>query len=133
MRFVPVLFSVFLLSLAAMTFPALAMNASMQAQLEKLDPETRLEQRCDVEAMERIAREHSNYDVDKALAYAFSDPVAKNNVLRADGAAFRSREHWYKLSYICKTDDEHIKVLSFEYKIGPEVPMSQWSQHYLVP
>ncbi|WP_343313302.1 DUF930 domain-containing protein [Brucella sp. BE17] len=133
MKFIPALFSVFLLSLATVPVPVFAMNASMQAQLEKLDPETRLEQRCDVEAMERIAREHSNYDVDKALAYAFSDTVVKKNVLRADGAAFRSREHWYQLSYICKTDDAHIKVLSFEYKIGPEVPQSQWSKHYLVP
>ncbi|UWF66674.1 MULTISPECIES: DUF930 domain-containing protein [unclassified Brucella] len=134
MKFLPVLspFAI-LLSLAAMTFPSVAMNASEKAQLERLDPATRLEQRCDVEAMERISHDQAKFSVDKVLAYAFSDPVTKKNTIRADGAAFRSREHWYRLSYNCKTDDEHINILSFSYGIGSEVPQDQWDKHYLVP
>ncbi len=135
MKFLPVRLSmiIILLSLTAMNLPAAAMNASEKAQLERLDPATRLEQRCDVEAMERISREQAKFSVDKVLAYAFSDPVVKENSIQADGAAFRSREHWYKLSYACKTDDEHIKILSFSYTIGSEVPQNQWDKHYLVP
>lgn len=113
--------------------PSFAMNASEKAQLEKLDPATRLEQRCDVEAMERITREQNKFSVDKVLAYAFSDPVTKKNAIKADGAAFRSREHWYKLSFVCKTDEEHINIVSFRYDIGDEVPQDQWDKHYLVP
>ena len=113
--------------------PSSAMNASEKAQLEKLDPATRLEQRCDVEAMERISREQKKFSVDKVLAYAFSDPVTTKNSIRADGAAFRSREHWYKLSFVCKTDNEHINIVSFHYDIGDEVPHKQWDKHYLVP
>ncbi|MEJ5018233.1 DUF930 domain-containing protein [Ochrobactrum vermis] len=109
------------------------MNASEKAQLEKLDPATRLEQRCDVEAMERITREQNKFSVDKVLAYAFSDPVTRKNSIKADGAAFRSREHWYKLSFVCKTDEEHINIVSFRYDIGDEVPQNQWDKHYLVP
>ncbi|WP_407921855.1 DUF930 domain-containing protein [Brucella pecoris] len=120
-----------LLSLAVS--PSFAMNASEKAQLEKLDPATRLEQRCDVEAMERITREQNKFSVDKVLAYAFSDPVTKKNSIKADGAAFRSREHWYKLSFVCKTDEEHINIVSFRYDIGDEVPQNQWDKHYLVP
>ncbi|SPL64244.1 FIG00450082: hypothetical protein [Ochrobactrum soli] len=116
-----------------MALPASAMNASEKAQLEKLDPVTRLEQRCDVEAMERITREQNKFSVDKVLAYAFSDPVTKKNSIAADGAAFRSREHWYKLAFTCKTDDEHINITSFQYDIGDEVPADQWDKHYLVP
>ncbi|MBR7650815.1 DUF930 domain-containing protein [Brucella oryzae] len=112
--------------------PSFAMNASEKAQLEKLDPATRLEQRCDVEAMERITREQK-FSVDKVLAYAFSDPVTRKNSIRADGAAFRSREHWYKLSFVCKTDEDHINIVSFRYDIGDEVPHNQWDKHYLVP
>ncbi|MBC2884176.1 DUF930 domain-containing protein [Ochrobactrum sp. CM-21-5] len=137
MKFMSVLFPVsavaFLVSVFSMATPSLAMNASEKAQLEKLDPDTRLEQRCDVEAMERISREQDRFSVDKVLAYAFSDPVAKKNSIRADGAAFRSREHWYKLAFVCKTDDEHINILSFRYDIGDEVPHDQWDRHYLVP
>ncbi|NKB78493.1 DUF930 domain-containing protein [Brucella daejeonensis] len=109
------------------------MNASEKAQLERLDLATRLEQRCDVEAMERISREQKKYSVDKVLAYAFSDPVTRKNSIKADGAAFRSREHWYRLSFVCKTDEEHINIVSFRYNIGAEVPRNQWDRHYLVP
>jgi hypothetical protein len=122
--------SLFLFCAAAS--PSFAMNASEKAQLEKLDPATRLEQRCDVEAMERITQEQK-FSVDKVLAYAFSDPVTKKNSIKADGAAFRSREHWYKLSFVCKTDEEHINIVSFRYDIGDEVPQNQWDKHYLVP
>ncbi|GAA5539826.1 MULTISPECIES: DUF930 domain-containing protein [Brucella/Ochrobactrum group] len=137
MKFMSVLSPAFalacLVSLVSMALPASAMNASEKAQLEKLDPVTRLEQRCDVEAMERITREQNKFSVDKVLAYAFSDPVTKKNSIAADGAAFRSREHWYKLAFTCKTDDEHINITSFQYDIGDEVPADQWDKHYLVP
>lgn len=133
MKLMPVLFSALIMPFMIATFPAFAMNASMKAQLEKLDPDTRMEQRCDVEAMDRIAHDQKKYSVDKVLAYAFSDPVAGKNSLRADGAAFRSGEHWYRLSFTCQTDAGHINVTSFSYKIGAEVPMSQWSKHFLVP
>jgi len=132
-------FSVRLLSLVIMSVavsvsaPSMAMTALEKAQLEKLDPATRLEQRCDVEAMERISKDERKFSVDKVLAYAFSDPVAAHNTIKAGGAAFRSREHWYKLAFVCKTDDEHINVVSFDYDIGDEVPQDQWDKHYLVP
>lgn len=126
--------SFFIMSVAAsLSTPSMAMTALEKAQLERLDPATRLEQRCDVEAMERISKDKRKLSVDKVLAYAFSDPVASKNMIKADGAAFRSREHWYKLSFVCKTDDEHINVVSFDYHIGEEVPQSQWDKHYLVP
>lgn len=119
--------------LIALNTPVMAMTALEKAQLEKLDPATRLEQRCDVEAMEQISRDVRKLSVDKVLAYAFSDPIAGKNSIKADGAAFRSGEHWYKLAFNCKTDDDHISVTSFEYEIGDEVPQDQWDKHYLVP
>lgn len=119
--------------LVAFNSPASAMTALEKAQLEKLDPATRLEQRCDVEAMEQISRDVRKLSVDKVLAYAFSDPHTGKNSIKADGAAFRSGEHWYKLAFMCKTDDDHISVTSFDYEIGDEVPQDQWDKHYLVP
>ncbi|MBV2142258.1 DUF930 domain-containing protein [Falsochrobactrum sp. TDYN1] len=132
-------FTPYLLTLSAFTIliaatgASIAMTALEKEQLEKLDPATRLEQRCDVEAMERISHEQKKFSVDKVLAYAFSDPVAEKNSIRADGAAFRSNDHWYKLAFVCKTDNEHINIYSFHYKIGEEVPESEWANHYLVP
>lgn len=143
MNFLPILMSgrtaAGLLSLftlfftVSLTMQSHAMTALEKAQLEKLDPATRLEQRCDVEAMEKISHDEKKFSVDKVLAYAFSDPRTGKNSIEADGAAFRSREHWYKLAFVCKTDDAHINVTSFDYEIGDEVPQDEWDKHYLVP
>ncbi|MFD1198303.1 DUF930 domain-containing protein [Brucella gallinifaecis] len=119
--------------LLALNAPAIAMTALEKAQLKKLDPATRLEQRCDVEAMERISREMRKFSVDKVLAYAFSDPRINKNSIQADGAAFRSHHRWYRLAFVCKSDDNHMKITSFDYEIGEEVPLDQWDRHYLVP
>lgn len=128
------LFSLCTLSLVvSLNAPSVAMTALEKAQLEKLDPSTRLEQRCDVEAMEQISRDVRKLSVDKVLAYAFSDPLTGKNTIKADGAAFRSGEHWYKLAFVCKTADDHISITSFDYEIGDEVPQDQWDKHYLVP
>ena len=113
--------------------PANAMTALEIAQLKKLDPATRLEQRCDVEAMEVINRSEAGFSPDKVLAYAFSEPTIKPQSIVAKGAALRSRNQWYRLSYSCKTDTDRMTILSFKYKLGDIVPHDQWDAHYLVP
>ncbi len=62
----------------------MAMTALEKAQLEKLDPATRLEQRCDVEAMEQISRDERKLSVDKVLAYAFL--IQKFQIIRSKQA-----------------------------------------------
>lgn len=53
------------------------MDRSLVRQFEKLDPQTRLEQRCDTEAMERIGADKTSFRPDKVIAYTFADPVMK--------------------------------------------------------
>ncbi len=109
-----------------------ALTASEIMQLNKLDPQTRIEQRCDIEAMSRLGKE-KRWRPDKVLAYAFSDPVMSAHTVKAKGAAFRSNGNWYRLSYICKTQDDFVTINTFEYKIGDLVPRKDWDKHYLVP
>ena len=113
--------------------PALAMDQSLVRQFEKLDPQTRLEQRCDTEAMERINADKSSFKPDKVIAYTFAEPVVKEDKMKALGAVFRSKGEWYKLKFKCRTDAEHLDVLSFEYKIGELVPHESWDEFYLYP
>ncbi|MFK4825141.1 DUF930 domain-containing protein [Paenochrobactrum sp. BZR 588] len=113
--------------------PANAMTALEIAQLKKLDPATRLEQRCDVEAMEAVGRSEPGFSPDKVLAYAFAEPSIKPQSIVAKGAALRSRNQWYRLSYTCETDTDRMTILSFKYKLGDIVPHDQWDAHYLVP
>lgn len=117
----------------AMTLPCAAMSTLETSQLKQLDPMTRLEQRCDVEAMERIQKNEPHFSPDKVLAYAFSDPLIKAQSIDADGAALRSHERWYRLSYQCRTGDDQMTVTSFHYQIGAEVSEKDWAAHYLVP
>lgn len=110
-----------------------AMDTRVKTQLLQLDPLTRLEQRCNLEAMEHITRDNPNFDVDKVLAYAFSDPLTLNRGIKAKGAAMRSKGSWYKLSYKCNTKDNYMTITSFKYKIGRFIHQNEWAKHYLVP
>lgn len=111
---------------------AQALTAIEISQLKKLDPQTRLEQRCDIEAMIRLKRE-ARWAPDKVLAYAYSDPKLSRHRIQADGAAFRSRGKWYHLSYDCSAAPDHLTITAFNYKIGKLIPQSHWQAHYLVP
>jgi hypothetical protein len=118
---------------AAMATPAAAMDRSLVKQFKELDPQTRLEQRCDTEAMWEINADKTSFKPDKVIAYTFAEPILENNRLQAPGAVFRSKGEWYKLNYNCSTGPDHIEVLSFNYTIGDPVPHDEWEAHYLYP
>ena len=117
----------------ALATPAQAMDGAAAEELQRLDPQTRLEQRCDLEAMERIHKDPVKLVPDELVAYAFGEPKIKGDRIKSTGAAFRSKGEWYHLSYTCSTTPDHMTVLTFQYAIGDVVPHDQWSHHYLVP
>lgn len=112
---------------------AFAIDQAMVRQFEKLDPRTRLEQRCDTEAMERITQGKNSFKADKVIAYAFSDPTIDKTRIEAPGAVFRSKGEWYRLAFRCRTETDRIGIVSFSYQIGARVPKDQWRAHYLYP
>lgn len=114
--------------LAAM--PAAAADTRFERSLRSLAPEARLEQICDYTAMKRI-RAEGKFRPDRAVGYAVAETKVTGNTLVADGAAFRSRKKWYRLSYTCTTTADRMKVLKFEYKIGTEIPEERWSAYGL--
>jgi len=125
---------VFALCLCGLCLSALAAGAADQRalnSLKELDFEERQEQRCDLEAMEQIARNKAGYRPDKVIAYTFADPDVKGDRMTATGAAFRSKGEWYRLNYDCRTGPEHLTIKSFDYHIGAMVPKSEWATHYL--
>jgi hypothetical protein len=121
-----------LLVSAALASPARAMDNGAAEELKRLDPQTRLEQRCDLEAMERIHKDPAKLVADELVAYAFEEPKIKGDKIRSGGAACRSKGEWYHLSYTCATSPDHMTVLSFQYAIGQVIPHSEWAHHYLV-
>ncbi len=111
--------------------PAMAIDANVLRQLNVLAPEERLEQRCDIEAMERIAKEQKGMKPDKVIAYAFGDPDVTSDSIKAGGAVFRSSGEWYRLRYKCQIAPSTLGIKDFDYKVGEKVPEEQWAKHYL--
>ncbi|MGV0911819.1 DUF930 domain-containing protein [Martelella sp. FOR1707] len=125
-----------LLALLTLTFaatPALAISQRIENELDRLDPEEKLEQRCDIEALARIDAARKDMTPDKVIAYTFAPTELEGTSLSAPGAAVRSRGHWYKLSYRCVTASDELAIESFSFKLGQEIPRSAWERLYLYP
>ncbi len=119
--------------LAGVLAPGFAQASSMQEhEMLSLAPDTRIEQRCNEQAMGVVSQEHHDMHPDELVAYAFANTSIKDSAIKAPGAAIRSRDKWYHLSYYCVTKDQGMDVESFEYKLGEAVPENEWSDHYLV-
>ncbi len=124
-----------MLAIASLILLAAPNAASAEAKLERtlklLMPTDRMAQLCDATAMARIRKDAGKFRPDRAVANATVDIVIASNQLEARGAAFRSHGKWYALTYSCVTNDEHLKVLSFEYEIGNEIPQEKWAGYGL--
>jgi hypothetical protein len=110
------------LAVTAAISQAHALDSRMEAGLMELDPDTRLEQRCDTEVADRIAREDKRFAPDKVIAYATQEPKEDGDEIRTRGGAFRSKGEWY-----------HVQVLSLRYTIGDKIPEDEWEQYNLYP
>ncbi len=122
-----------MLAALAAASPAHALDARMKAGLLALDPQTRLEQRCDTEVADRIARDDKRFDPDKVIAYATQEPDEEGNEIKTGGGAFRSKGEWYRVTYKCVTAPDHIEILSLRYVIGDKIPESEWDEYNLYP
>jgi hypothetical protein len=115
-------------AVAAFTAQALAADdARFFKSLEKLAPTDRLEQLCDYTAMTQIRKDARNFRPERAVAHAAADVNMKSDSIDATSGAFRSRKKWYAMSYSCTATPDHLKVISFRYTIGAEIPEAKWA------
>ncbi|MDT3687210.1 MAG: DUF930 domain-containing protein [Pseudorhodoplanes sp.] len=110
---------------------AQAETSRFDRSLLHLDPMTRLEQVCAIETMARVNRDDNPYKPDRAVIYAVSKPNLVGDTVAGNGGAFRSKGKWYQYSFVCKTTPNHMKVSSFSYKIGKEIPQNMWDAYGL--
>ncbi|RUW53878.1 DUF930 domain-containing protein [Mesorhizobium sp. M00.F.Ca.ET.151.01.1.1] len=122
-----------MMAIASLTlaFPASAMDNALRSGLMKLDPQTRLEQRCDAEVLDRITHDDRKFKADRVVAYAFATPEMSADAIRSPGAAFRSKGQWYRLKFKCQTGPDHMEVLQLRYRIGDEIPEADWPKYNL--
>jgi hypothetical protein len=107
-----------------------AASEKFRKALDRLDPQTRLEQVCDLEAMNRIKKDQK-YKPDRAQGAASAEPKTEGHKITAKGGAFRSKGDWYELSFVCEATPDHMKVLSFEYQTGKPIPKEKWEEYGL--
>lgn len=113
------------------TTSALAAKSRFDASLSRLDPATRLEQVCDFYAMNRIDKDRNSLHPDRAKTDAVTHPHFSGDTVSGTGGAFRSGGKWYQFSFTCKGSPDHMRVLSFTYKLGKEIPESKWADYGL--
>lgn len=114
------------LPLMAFTSAAWAIDAKTITQIEKLYPVDQLDQRCDIEAMDRL-------QADKVISYTFSHPKRTAVHVDANGAVFRRKGEWYRLSYACTTSADHLSIVSFQFKKGARIAHADWARNFLYP
>jgi len=107
---------------------AAGLSASLQRVLKLLEPVDRLEQICDYTAMVQIRKDGRHFHPDRAVASAMKKPKIGPNTIDAKGGAFRSKGHWYAMSYSCVATPDHMQVTSFRLKIGREIPEGEWAK-----
>lgn len=106
-------------------------DAHFQKVLKLLEPVDRLEQLCDYTAMVTIRKDQRKFHPDRAVASAIAPPKIAADSIEAKGGAFRSRGHWYGMTYSCSATPDHMKVLSFRLSVGEEIPESKWASYGL--
>ena len=111
--------------------PVIAADPRFIASLGRLDPQTRLEQICDYEAMNRIGRSGQAFRPDRAKSDVATSPRHLGDTLVGAGGAFRSQGHSYQFSFNCKASPDHLRVLSFEYQVGEIIPEAKWNTYGL--
>lgn len=112
-------------ALIIFTSPALAIDDRLISNLRKLDPELRLEQVCDLEAMNQLGQR--GFAADRAKSNVSAAPKHAGDTLIANGGAVRARGKWYQLSFVCKAAPDHLHVKSFRFTVGNEIPEAKWS------
>lgn len=96
------------------------------ALLPRLAPDERVEQLCGLEAMGQIHDWQRDFEPDRVTAYAQVGTKLSGRVLTAEGAAFRSKRHWYGLRFACTVSADLKRVTAFAFHVGEPIPRERW-------
>ena len=99
--------------------------------LQLVSTDERIEQLCDLEALEQIHEWNAGFEPDFLIAYAMAETRMSELTMEAKGGAFRSKRHWYNVSYKCEMSPDFTTVASLEFLVGKEIPKSEWQNHDL--
>jgi hypothetical protein len=116
------------LSATALSGPA---DRSARRAFGKLTGEERLQQLCNLEALAQLKAWNAALGPDRLVAYAMGEARLAGDTLSADGAAFHNDAGWHRLRYRCGLTPDHLKVASFAFAVGDDIPRAAWQSHNL--
>jgi hypothetical protein len=102
-----------------------------EAMLQRIDPSERLEQVCEYAALTKIGRDKKTYRPDRVVIEAMSPPKVTGDKMSGSGAALRSKGKWYRFEFTCEAAPDRLKVESFNYEVGAEIPEDNWQRYGL--
>lgn len=96
------------------------------AAMKSMSDADRIDQLCAIEASAQIHVWRAELNPERLVSFATADTRMDGDLLVADGAAFRSRANWYRLTFRCGLTQDHTKVASFEFQVGNPIPREEW-------
>lgn len=113
---------------ALLASPAMA---GVRRTLGTLAGSEQLIQLCNIEGLEQLRVALPDLHPDTLVPYAMADMTQGGLTLIANGAAFRSRRRWFALNFTCEAAPSLRSVTAFAFRVGDEVPESEWDAHGL--
>lgn len=113
---------------SAKTDKAARAEKHFEEMLQRIDPSERLEQVCEYAALTKIGRDKNAYHPDRVVIQAISAPKVAGDKMSGTGAALRSKGKWYRFGFTCEAAPDRLKVQSFSYDVGSEIPEEQWDK-----
>lgn len=109
---------------------ALADPRSRQARasLATLNSSERMVQLCSLEAMEQIHAWKNAFDPELVVPYATRNETVSAATVTAEGAAFRSHDAWYGLSFECRLGGAGRQVVAFRFHVGDPIAPALWPE-----
>lgn len=92
---------------------------------EPLTGDKQREQLCHQEAIARIAKSNSNLQPDLVVSSAITEAITAEQIIVANGAAFRSNDRWYQLKFRCEANAEQKTILAFDFLVGDAFPQEE--------
>ena len=117
---------------ALAAWPAAAgTDKRFEKMLQRIDPSERLEQVCEYAALTKIGHDNRPMRPDRVVMDSISAPKVDGDSMSGSGGAFRSKGKWYQFEFNCQATPDRLKVQSFSYRLGEQIPEDEWERYGL--
>jgi hypothetical protein len=104
-------------------------DSRVKTAIDGLPRGARVGQLCWSELREQLL--HSSVKYDPNLIEVPRYVLPTGNLLGSRRSAFYDGKNLYSVAFACEVNDNATKVVSFEFRVGSEIPRSEWqSYHY---